>query len=254
MQLAKNLKNLKNLNVRTHQKEFAAKYLCHDDDEVRFYAVRALWAVKPPMTPAELKEHDGGESFAQLQILQSKESEGEGLLGMRMRNLAQQLVEVVLAADLKPGVGEGYKAHLREVKEGPGVYAEPDANAPPAADDSDVAMPFLARREAAQAQAASRDSARRKRVESTEPGTEPGDVTRRRRRGETLTGHRYGRCAACCARVRLNDDNTSRRHRPTMIGKISIQSDNEPCSGSNQLVAKLLEEDRAPATSSGRTE
>ena len=53
----------------------------------------------------------------------------------RLRRLAAQLVEYqyVLAEEPRPGVGKGYKAHVAEVRKGPGKYSASTAESEKAA-------------------------------------------------------------------------------------------------------------------------
>lgn len=224
-------------DVRMQDDEFATLYLSHKDEEVRYNAVRQLRFVKPPLSVQEIKEHDGGQTFERLLTLSITTDEAErhpmGTAG-RTRKMAMELVEMVLASDLKPGVGEGYKAHIAAVQRGPGGSMWKGMKEDePVQRERTVGEPIadFTRREASIALGESRQRER---------DTREADNTQQWARRGPLTGHTYGICSACKVRVRLNDDNTSRKHA---AGKHSIRRDDVPCAGSNELVCKLIEND-----------
>ena len=210
-------------DVRTAT-SYTSKFLHHSDPNVRFYAVRALRFAKPALKVWELRQHDEGRTFERLEELQRTEGDAE-----RLRRLAAELVEYVLAEELRPGVGEGYKAHVAEVQRGPGRYV--DAKTEPAEDapiHEEAAPSEMARRNATSAAAA---AASRKRA-----WDETATVTKVPR-GHTLTGHRHGICRACGAKVRLCDDLTSRKHSP---GGGNCRDGVNPCEGSKELAKDLV--------------
>jgi len=226
-------------DVRTEDDGFAHLYLSHEDKEVRFNAVRQLRFVKPPLSIDEIKNHDGGNTLKQLQILQIRTDEADrhpmGTVG-RTRKMSLDLVENVLASDLKPSAGEGYKKNNAAVLRGPGGTLRKDASeaSERIQHESTGGDPIadFTRREAAIAQAASRQSEREKRNVYMKVGAT---------RGQTLTGHSYGTCSVCRVVVHMNDDCTTRKHA---AGKASIGMDDLPCEGSNALVCKLVENDK----------
>jgi len=204
---------------------YTATFLHHSDPHVRFHAVRALRFAKPTLTVRELQQHDEGRTFERLEELQAADSEAE-----RLCFLAAELVEYVLSDELRPGDGEGYKAHVAEVQRGPGRYgdvaAEPADGVPK---HGEILLSEIARRNAASAAATA--ASRKRACEETATVTKVP-------RGRTLTGHRHGICRACGAKVRLCDDLTSRKHSP---GGGDCRKGVDPCVGSNELVAQALE-------------
>ncbi len=213
-------------DVRSASEGFTEKYLHHEDRLVRFYAIRALRFARPPLTVAELKSHDRGSTFACLEVLQSDAWE-------RLSRLAAQLVEYVLAEELRPGVGSGYKALLKVVKRGPGTYADAGASPEPEVAAAWAPPPTeLAQQIARREEAADRE---RKREEKLAAAAESVD----RFRQGPLTGHQYGLCRVCNAKVRLCDDFTVRKHYS--FGRARARDDGEEsCGGSNQLALRAF--------------
>ena len=157
-------------DVRKEEDGFAHLYLSHEDKEVRFNAVRQLRFVKPPLSVHEIKNHDGGNTLKQLQILQILTDETDchpmATVG-RTRKMALDLVENVLASDLKPSAGEGYKNNNAVVLRRPGGALRKDSSEETESTqhESTEGEPIadFTRREAASAQAASRQRERAKR-------------------------------------------------------------------------------------------